>query len=64
MLGPADPGRLAGGKTPDRSVMRGVLCRTVTGRSRLFVSSSTADADFFVVFRVFSPDLRGTMMIA
>jgi predicted acyl esterase len=26
--------------------------------ARLFVSSSTADADLFVVFRVFSPDLR------
>lgn len=26
--------------------------------ARLFVSSSTADADFFLVFRVFSPDMR------
>jgi predicted acyl esterase len=26
--------------------------------ARLFVSSSTVDADFFVVFRVFSPDMR------
>ena len=26
--------------------------------ARLFVSSSTADADLFVVFRVFTPDLR------
>ena len=26
--------------------------------TRLFVSSSTADADLFVVFRVFSPDMR------
>jgi predicted acyl esterase len=26
--------------------------------ARLFVSSSTADADLFVVFRVFSPDMR------
>src|SRR5262249_40967060 len=26
--------------------------------ARLFLSSSTADADVFVVFRVFSPDLR------
>jgi predicted acyl esterase len=26
--------------------------------ARLFVSSSTTDADFFLVFRVFTPDLR------
>ncbi len=26
--------------------------------ARLFISSSTADADFFLVFRVFTPDLR------
>jgi predicted acyl esterase len=26
--------------------------------SKLFVSSSTADADLFVIFRVFTPDLR------
>ena len=27
-------------------------------RAKLFVSSTTTDADFFLVFRVFTPDLR------
>jgi predicted acyl esterase len=37
----------------------------VTGplAARLFVSSSTADADLFLVFRVFSPDMREVVFV-
>jgi predicted acyl esterase len=65
-LGP-EPTKAAAGVTYDAlgggvSFLSAPLDREteITGplAARLFVSSSTADADLFVVFRVFSPDMR------